>query len=288
MRRSILVMSNDVANTAANAVTALPSFLQPGSSTWEGSSALQSTVTPGWMNRFDWSKLRVTLTGQLPRALVAVIGFSCVAVGWQQLQNSSAAATGSSVYNNEIEEQKQPSPQPTNNPIASTEIVVYVGGAVQKSGLYTIPSTARIGEAIEAADGLQRAADAVFVQKEMNLAGKLKDGDKIYVPFQGEKALEQLLTQSVKDTSGVSSSQSQGVAPEENTISVNNGAGVATYQLISINTASQAQLDELPGIGAARATAIIESRPYQSKEELVGRKILSQGIYAQIEDLIGL
>jgi competence protein ComEA len=56
--------------------------------------------------------------------------------------------------------------------------------------------------------------------------------------------------------------------------------------LVDINSASAAELDKLPGIGAARSQAIIANRPYKGKDELAQRKIVPQNVYEQIKDKI--
>jgi competence protein ComEA len=56
--------------------------------------------------------------------------------------------------------------------------------------------------------------------------------------------------------------------------------------LLDINRASAADLDALPGIGAARSKAIIAGRPYKAKDELTGRKIIPQNVYDSIKDKI--
>lgn len=60
----------------------------------------------------------------------------------------------------------------------------------------------------------------------------------------------------------------------------------AQKDLLDINTATQQQLDALPGIGPARSAAIIKGRPYKGKDELVQKKILPQNVYDGIKDRI--
>jgi competence protein ComEA len=60
----------------------------------------------------------------------------------------------------------------------------------------------------------------------------------------------------------------------------------AEAALIDINSARKDQLDALPGIGPARADAIIKGRPYNGKDDLVNRHILPQNVYDGIKDRI--
>ena len=56
--------------------------------------------------------------------------------------------------------------------------------------------------------------------------------------------------------------------------------------LLDLNSASAEDLDKLPGIGAARAAAIIKGRPYKGKDELVQKKIIPQSVYDGIKDKV--
>jgi competence protein ComEA len=56
--------------------------------------------------------------------------------------------------------------------------------------------------------------------------------------------------------------------------------------LVDINSASAEELDRLPGVGPARAKAIIAHRPYHGKDDLTNRKIIPPNVYNGIKDKI--
>ena len=63
-------------------------------------------------------------------------------------------------------------------------------------------------------------------------------------------------------------------------------SSAAQSKLVDINTASAAELDALPGIGKARAEAIIKNRPYKGKDDLVSRHVIPQNVYNGIKDKV--
>jgi len=63
-------------------------------------------------------------------------------------------------------------------------------------------------------------------------------------------------------------------------------APAVAQALLDINSASKAELDALPGIGAARSDAIIKGRPYKGKDDLVNKKVIPQNVYDGIKDKI--
>jgi len=122
------------------------------------------------------------------------------------------------------------------------EIMVFVSGAVQTPGVYTLDASARVADALAAAGGLRDDANPAAV----NQAAPLRDGNQVHVPTQAEAPTE--------PTAGVSGAS----------VSVDDAAG----GLVNLNTASLAELQTLPGIGPAKAEAIIANRPYGSVDDL--------------------
>ena len=113
-------------------------------------------------------------------------------------------------------------PPPTATP---GPMRVYIKGAVINPDVYVLPAGSILDEILPLAGGVAQDADL----SQTNLAQVLHDGDQIYIPHIGELALVQ-------------------------------ADGQLTGGLININTASQAQLESLPGIGPSLAQRIIQYR----------------------------
>lgn len=137
-------------------------------------------------------------------------------------------------------------------------ITVDIEGAVEKPGVYDLPAEARVQDALIAAGGMSKDADREKVSKGLNLAAKLTDGGKIYIPLVGESTL-------------VSSGQ------------VVLGSEASSAGTININTASASELDKLSGVGQVTAEKIMSNRPYTAIEELVSKKVVSQKVFEQIK-----
>jgi competence protein ComEA len=138
-----------------------------------------------------------------------------------------------------------------------TEIWVDVQGGVVRPGVYSLREGDRVKDALIAAGGLGGQADREAVAKYINLAEKIKDGTKLYIPVLGESEQENREDGQVQ--------------------------GLSTGR-VNINTATKSELDQLKGVGEARAQTIIEGRPYQTIDEV--KKVLPSNVYEQIKDMI--
>lgn len=145
----------------------------------------------------------------------------------------------------------------------NNNIVIYITGEVENSGVYHISENSRIADIIEMAGGLTNEANI----NNINLAQKVGDGQKIYIP-------------SVEETN-----------MEENTNDNNDYIEEQTgEELININTAMQTELETLPGIGPSTASKIIsyrkESGKFKNIEEIQNVPGIGESKYTQIKDKI--
>jgi competence protein ComEA len=152
------------------------------------------------------------------------------------------------------------------------EIVVDVVGAVRVPGVVRLPATARVVDAIRAAGGETVGADL----ERLNLAAKLGDGARVAVPFVGQ------LPPAV-DPGAVT-----GAAGPSTDGSIDGSADPGAP--VNVNTASQAQLEELPGIGPTLAAAIVAEReqngPFRSPDDLTRVHGIGDGRLAQLRALV--
>jgi len=146
------------------------------------------------------------------------------------------------------------------------EVVIEVSGAVEIPGVYQLILGARVEDALIAAGGISADADRRWMERSLNRAAKIIDGQKIYIPRDGEQ------------TTGASASNLGG----DQTVSLTQGGGFE--ELININTTSAKELEKLWGIGPITAQNIIEQRPYSSVEELLEKKILKTNVYETNRD----
>lgn len=144
---------------------------------------------------------------------------------------------------------------------ASAVVLVHVSGAVVSPGVVELRPGDRVGDAIEAAGGAEPEADLDAV----NLARPVQDGEQIRIPLPGEE-VEQ-------PTPGPASGPTAQAAGGSESAGGTGGGGAGDADArIDINTASAAQLEELPGVGPAIAQRIIEHReaegPFASVDDL--------------------
>lgn len=153
-------------------------------------------------------------------------------------------------------------------------IFVHIAGCVQKEGMLELSSNSRIADAIEKAGGLTQEADL----SDINLAYLLEDGMKIYIPNQNERQENNEKTENTAKTENTPSMQIQNTSTKQD--------------VININTATQEELDTLPGIGPATATKIIEYRKekgkFKQKEEIKEVSGIGEAKYEKIKEYISI
>lgn len=133
---------------------------------------------------------------------------------------------------------------------AAGKITVHVVGAVRHEGVYTLPEGSRAADGVAAAGGA--LGDAVL--EAVNLARVLADGEQLLLPDE--------------DTVDKAASAPTAAATAAST----GGSGSSGSQPIDLNSADEAQLDTLPGVGPSTAQKIVADRE-------------ANGAFASVEDL---
>ncbi|MEA2703115.1 MAG: competence protein ComEA, partial [Actinomycetota bacterium] len=131
----------------------------------------------------------------------------------------------------------------TTGAAAAAVVTIHAAGQVSAPGVYSLPAGARVADVITAAGGLGAEADV----DSLNLAAKVADGSRIYVPRKGEQV-------------------PAGGGPDGGAVGGGTGAAGGSGSpggpggLVDLNTATAAELDSLPGVGPATSAAILTYR----------------------------
>jgi competence protein ComEA len=143
--------------------------------------------------------------------------------------------------------------------LTPSPLVIYVTGEIKSPGVIQVSPGSRVQDVVTASGGLLPEADI----QQINLAAQVSDGQKINIPRLGQQAAQ------------TSKSASKNPAPDANGISQ-----------ISLNQASQKELESLPGIGEEKARAILAEREkrggFQSVDDLLEINGFSQKLIDQI------
>lgn len=142
-------------------------------------------------------------------------------------------------------------------------VTVHVAGGVVRPGLVRLPAGARVADALTAAGGPERAD-----LDRINLAERVADGQRVWIPRVGEPTAPPAVALAAVASTPTSANGAT-AAPGASGL----GAGSASTGVVHLNSASEADLDTLPGVGPATASAIVAYRdehgPFRTVDDLL-------------------
>lgn len=173
-------------------------------------------------------------------------------------------------------------------PAGSGLLCVHVCGAVQAAGVYELPAGSRVCDAVQAAGGFSEDADQNYV----NQAQVLADGVKLVIP-----TLEEAAAQGSMEAADGRAADCDAAAGKPSgealQIGIVGGQGETaerTGAKININTASEKELCNIPGVGATRAAAIVTYREshgaFARPEDIMKVSGIKEGMYNKIKESI--
>jgi len=198
-------------------------------------------------------------------AVAVVVGIVWYRVGLGGGDGAGAASSGAQRISARSIDREVTST--TSASTSESRIAVHVAGAVARPGVVELPAGARVIDAVEAVGGAPADADL----DRLNLAAKLVDGERVFVPKVGQ-------------------ADPGAVAGDATSTGDSSSANGTPSGKLDLNTATQAQLEALPGIGPAYAQAIIAERQrrggFKAVNELRGVRGIGDKRFAEIAPLV--
>ena len=187
--------------------------------------------------------------------VIAVIIFMIINLGkikeFENKDNDKMTNVESSINtdNDKSEENKEQKDDNSKEQIVNGGgIFVHIDGYINNPGVYEIKENDRIKTLIDKAGGFKEG----YSIKNINLAAKLSDGDKIYIPSVSEEKASENNNNNINMNS---SGKGQNVKTDRNNVSV-----MKNNSKININTANISELKQITGIGESTANKIIDYR----------------------------
>ena len=206
----------------------------------------------------NWDKIKIIATITFIILAGTVYSVSTMIKGGKADDRIELVVTDSVISTSDEADSHFDSSDDSTKDDSNTDIYVHICGAVINPGVYQVPVGTRVYQALELAGG---SSDDAYLSG-INLADKLADGQKVYIPAEGENA--------------------------EGILSIDSG-GVQSV-MININTASEAELMTLPGIGQSRAKDIINYRVknglFESINDIMKVSGIKEAAFEKIKDLI--
>ena len=158
---------------------------------------------------------------------------------------------------------------PSTTTTMPPQVTVHVLGAVRSPGVYQLSLGSRVADAVASAGGV---GDDVDIER-VNLAAALLDGQRVYIARRGQSSAPDLASDPAPVVSGDSG-----------------GSATGAPALVNLNSATEQELESLPGVGPSTAAAIIELRRrvgrFSSVDQLLDARGIGDAKLAALRDFV--
>lgn len=199
----------------------------------------------------DWQKIINDKT-QLTKIAIALVILVALIIFWTFKSPNQSANSQLNYLTSTADSVSEPV-----SAVKSESYFVEISGQVKNPGVYQLDREIFTLELIQLAGGFTSQADLAYIHKVLTLASKVTASQKIYIPANNE-------------------------TPSANSLSNNS----STNGLININTASQNELMNLPGVGEVTAQKIVAARPFTNIEGLLEVDGIGDTTYNNLVSLI--
>lgn len=227
------------------------------------------------------------------KIIVGVLVGIIIGVGWYYIYNKDSDIEIIEAENNKLNSETEGVKNDVSKDDKTKDtkddeekILIHISGAVNSEGIIQLTENSRISDAIEKAGGLREDANI----KDINLAYKLEDGMKIYIPNNAEQE-EKEKNNNVKNETTLDNTNEYKTTSgqNENVKTVNSSSNNSK---VNINTATQTELETLPGIGPSTALKIInyrkENGKFKSIEDIKEISGIGEAKFANIKEFIAI
>ena len=172
--------------------------------------------------------------------------------------------------------------------ILPKSLFVEAAGAINNPGVYELPSGSRVIDLLKKGGPITNEVSERWFMKNVNLVQPLKDGQKVYIPFESDlEDTEIAFTFDLGDTLDDAHTEIENMTQDtQDDLNSQSDTKTTDTSLINVNQATKDELKSLSGIGDTYAGRIVDNRPYANLTELQKKAEIPKATLSKIQTFI--